>query len=294
MKRPYRSLLFMPGHRPDLVAKGVASGADAIVLDLEDAVPVAEKVGARGIVAESIRSVREDGHDVGLFVRPNGLATGATGSDMTAVAQEGLDGFFVPKVETTVDVHRYLALMEHAEHKAGIGGLNVIVPIETARAIVNVEAIVGVPRVGAVVGPTARHADIAREVGFQWTPEGLESLYLRSRILVAARAAGVFPLTGLWEDVRDLDGLRQFATRGRGMGFRGQIVIHPSHVAAVNDVFTPTKEEIAFYEGLITAFEAAEREGRGALIYEDRHIDIAHVETARRWLEFAASVGGRG
>ncbi|MCY4631747.1 MAG: aldolase/citrate lyase family protein, partial [bacterium] len=85
--RPYRSVLFMPGHRPELVAKGIASGADAIVLDLEDSVPTADKVAARGTVAASIERVRAEGHEVGLFVRPNGLAARTTGSDLAAVVR---------------------------------------------------------------------------------------------------------------------------------------------------------------------------------------------------------------
>jgi citrate lyase subunit beta / citryl-CoA lyase len=145
--------------------------------------------------------------------------------------------------------------------------------------------------VGAMTGPTARHADIAREVGFTWTPEGVETLYLRSRALIACRAYGVHPLTGLWEDVHDLDGLRRFAQDGQRLGFRGQIVIHPSHVPVVNEAFTPTAQDVAFYRGMVAAFEQAEANGKGALVYEGRHIDIAHVETARQWLDVARALG---
>lgn len=167
-----------------------------------------------------------------------------------------------------------------------------IVPTETAPAFQNAPEIAAAsPRIGAMIGGTARHADIARAVGFEWSPEGLESLYIRSRVLIACRAAGLHPLTGLWEDVADLEGLRAFAAQGRALGFRGMIVIHPSHVPVVNEAFTPTVAEVDFYRGLIAAFEAAEAEGRAALVYKDRHIDIAHVETARQWLAMAATLG---
>jgi citrate lyase subunit beta / citryl-CoA lyase len=283
--RPYRSMLFMPGHRPELVDKGIAAGADALVLDLEDAVPAAEKIAARRVVADSIARVRADGHRIGLFVRPNALDTRTTGSDLDVVVQPGLDGVFLSKVGSVADVHRCEALLDHAEHGSGAEGLEMIVPTETATAIRDVDVIAAAsPRIGGLIGATARHADVARAVGFSWTPEGRESLYLRSRVLVAARAAGVHPITGLWEDVRDLDGLRRFAQDGRGLGFRGMILIHPAHVAVVNEVFTPTQEEAAFYRGLVAAFEEAEAAGRGALVYEGEHIDIAHVATARAWL----------
>jgi len=282
----------MPGHRPELVAKGIASGADAIVLDLEDSVPTADKVAARGTVAASIERVRAEGHEVGLFVRPNGLAARTTGSDLAAVVRPGLDGIFPPKVDSAADVHRFEALVDHAEHVGGAEGLEMIVPAETAPAFQNAPEIAAAsPRIGAMVGGTARHADIARAIGFEWSPEGTESLYVRSRVLLACRAAGVHPLTGLWEDVADLDGLGTFAAQGRALGFRGMIVIHPSHVPLVNEVFTPTAAEVDFYRGLIAAFEAAEDDGRAALVYEGRHIDIAHTETARQWLAMAAALG---
>jgi citrate lyase subunit beta/citryl-CoA lyase len=291
--KPIRSLLFMPGHRPELVDKGVASGADAIVLDLEDAVPGADKIRARQTVAASVERVRADGSKVGLFVRPNGLATGMTGGDLMGVVRPGLDGVFTSKIETVRDIHHYEALIDHAEHESAATGLVMIHPTETAKAMQNVDDLVAASlRTVAFVGATARHADVSRALGFEWSPDGFESLYYRSRVLVACRANGVHPLTGLWEDVRDLDGLRAFAEQGRGLGFRGMIVIHPSHVPVVNEVFTPTAEQIEFYRGMIEAFEAAEAEGRAALMYEGRHIDIAHVETARAWLTVAEELEG--
>lgn len=289
--KPIRSLLFMPGHRPELVDKGIASGADALVLDLEDSVPDAEKVAARPMVAESVRRVRQSGSAVGLFVRPNGLGSGMTGGDLMAVAQPGLDGVFTSKIETVRDIHHYEALIDHAEYEAGAAGLVMIHPTETAQAMQNIDDLVAAsPRTAVFVGATARHADVARALGFEWSAEGHESLYYRSRVLVACRANGVHPLTGLWEDVPDLDGLRRFAEQGRGLGFRGMILIHPSHVPIVNEVFTPTADQVAFYRGMIEAFEAAEAEGRAALMYEGGHIDIAHVETARAWLAVAEAL----
>ena len=118
-----------------------------------------------------------------------------------------------------------------------------------------------------MIGPTAEHADIARAVGYEWTPEGLETLYLRSQVLLACREAGIHALTGLWEDLENLSGLKEFAVRGRQLGFRGMIAIHPSHVATVNEVFTPSAETVAFYEGMVAAYEeaAAARHGCPAL-----------------------------
>mgnify|MGYP001326927822 CR=1 FL=1 len=285
---PYRTLLFVPGHKTDWVDKAVAAGPDAVVLDLEDAVPEADKVRARALVRSSIERVRANGARVGLLVRVNGLDTRLTGADLEAVVGPGLDGVFTPKIEQPSDVLRYDALLDHFEIRNGVTGLQYVVPVETVPAIQNCRAIATAsPRVGAMIGPTAEHADIAREVGFEFTPEGSETLYLRSRVLLACREAGIHPLTGLWERLDDLDGLRAFATAGRRLGFRGMIAIHPRHVAVINEVFGPTDEQVEFYTGLVAAYERAAAEGSGALRYRGLHIDRAHYDRALRWLEQA-------
>lgn len=291
--QPYRSILFVPGHRPGWVDKAVAAGADCVVLDLEDSVPAEEKVAARQVVADSIRRVRETNRTVGLLVRVNPLASRLTGGDLEAVVVPGLDGIFAPKIEKATDVLQYDALLDHFEERNGVTGLEYIVPVETVQAIQNCrEVALASPRVGAMIGPSAEHADIARAVGYEWTPEGLETLYLRSRVLLACREAGIHALTGLWEDLENLDGLREFAVRGRQLGFRGMIAIHPSHVAVVNEVFTPSAEDVAFYEGMVKAYEAAAAEGKGALRYRGLHIDKAHYDKALEWLDRAALITG--
>lgn len=289
----YRSVLFVPGNRPAWVDKAVASGADCVVLDLEDSVPEEEKSSARAIVADSITRVRHSNTDVGLFVRVNSLVTRMTGADLETIVVPGLDGIFAPKIDDATDVLRYDALLDHFEDRNGVAGLEYIVPVETVKAIQNCREVANASqRVGAMIGPSAEHADIARAVGYEWTPEGLETLYLRSRVLLACREAGILALTGLWEDIDNLGGLREFARRGRQLGFRGMIAIHPSHVAVVNEVFTPSADEIAFYEGMVKAYEAAAIAGTGALRYRGLHIDKAHYDKALEWLDRASRFAG--
>jgi citrate lyase subunit beta/citryl-CoA lyase len=285
---PYRTLLFVPGHKTGWVDKAVDSGADAVVLDLEDAVPAEEKDNARALVRESIDRVRKTNSEVGLLVRVNGLATRQTGADLEAVVGPGLDGVFAPKIEKATDVLQYDALLDHFENRNGATGLQYVVPVETVPAIQNCREIaLASPRVGAMIGPTAEHADIAREVGFEFTPEGLETLYLRSRVLLACREAGIHALTALWERVDDLDGLRRFAEFGRQLGFRGMVAIHPRHVEVINETFSASAEQIEFYQGMAAAYEAAVREGSGALRYRGLHIDKAHYDKAVLWLRQA-------
>lgn len=283
--RAYRSILFVPAHRPAWVEKAINAGADCVVLDLEDSVPDTEKVAARTLAAESIRKVRQTNNDVGLFVRVNPLATRLTGGDLEEVVVPGLNGVFAPKIEQATDVLQYDALLDHFEERNGVSGLEYIVPVETVQAIQNCrEVALASPRVGAMIGPSAEHADIARAVGYEWTLEGMETLYLRSRVLLACREAGIHALTGLWEDLENFEGLREFAIKGRQLGFRGMIAIHPSHVETVNEVFSPSEADIKFYKGMVSAYEKAASEGTGALRYRGLHIDKAHYDKAIEWL----------
>jgi citrate lyase subunit beta / citryl-CoA lyase len=293
--RPYRSMLFLPGHRTTWVEKAIRSGADSIVLDLEDAVPTDLKAEARGLVADSIHRAKQIAPNVGVLVRVNGLATGETGADLEAVMVPGLDGVFAPKVEDPVDVIRFETLIDWLERRNGASRIELVIPMETAKALSQVEAIATAsPRIGAVIGSTAEHADVAREIGFEWTPGGLETLAHRSRVLLACRVAGVHAMTGLWERIDDLDGLKAFCDQGRQIGFRGMVVIHPSHVPVVNAAFGPSDEDVSFYRGLVEAYEKAAAEGAGAVVYRGRHIDKAHLDKAVEWLARADEIRALG
>jgi citrate lyase subunit beta/citryl-CoA lyase len=292
--RAYRSVLFVPGNKPAWALKALRAGPEAIVLDLEDSVPDGEKEAARAQVREAIGVLRAADPATGIFVRVNGLATRLTGADLEATVAPGLTGIFAPKISQPSDVLQYDALLDHFELRNGASGLRYIIPVETVPAIHNCREIAAAsPRVGAMIGPTAEHADIAREVGFEWTPAGLETLYLRSRVLLACREAGIHALTALWERVDDLDGLRDFARQGRGLGFRGMIAIHPSHVPVINEVFAPSAAETEFYRGLADAYEEAARASSGAVRYRGLHIDKAHYDKAVQWLAEAQAASGR-
>jgi citrate lyase subunit beta/citryl-CoA lyase len=290
---PYRTVLFVPAHKPEWAVKALASGADCVVLDLEDSVPHDLKHEARATVRETLPRLRAERPEVGLFVRPNALATRLAGADLEAVVCPELDGIFAPKVKDATDVLRWETLIDWFEARNGAEGLEMIVPVEMVDAITNCfEIAAASPRVGAMIGPTSEHADIARAVGFRQSPEGSETLYLRSRILLACRQYGLHPLTALWEDLADLDGLHRFADYGFQLGFRGMIAIHPSHVPVINEVFTPSDEEVAYYEDLVATVDAAVARGEGAIRFRGQHVDLAHADKARDWLEHARLVRG--
>jgi citrate lyase subunit beta / citryl-CoA lyase len=287
--QPMRSLLFVPGHREGWPAKAVAAGADGVILDLEDSVPTNLKAQAREVTAASIRALAGGSRRVGVYVRLNALETGLTGDDLERVAIPGLDGVLLPKNYGARDMIACDALIAHCERRNGVppGTIEIVVSLETAQAYAACEEILAAsPRVATLFAGTAKDADVSRSIGFQFTPEGLETLYLRSRALLAVRAAGrPFSWVGLWQDLKDPEGARRFAIHNRQLGFTAMVAIHPSHIAIANEVFAPSAQDVVFYSGMIEAFEKAEAQGIAAVLYEGQHIDYAHVKTARQVLE---------
>ncbi|MGK5112443.1 HpcH/HpaI aldolase/citrate lyase family protein [Geodermatophilus sp. CPCC 205506] len=289
--RPVRSLLFVPGHRGTWVEKAIAKGVDGVILDLEDSVPHDLKAEARAEVARSITRLRENGAEIAVYVRLNPLDTGLTGDDIAAVALPGLDGFSLPKLSGRDDIVRYEALVTHFEAKNGVesGRIEFLANLETAESYAACEEIAKAsPRIATLFAGTARDADVSRSIGFTFTPGGDETLYLRSRAVLACRAAGLeFPLVGVWQDLADPEGARNFSVRNRELGFRGQVLIHPAHIDVANEVFSPSKFEVDFYTGMIEAFDKAEAQGAAAVVYEGMHVDYAHIKTAREVLAYA-------
>ncbi len=287
--QPMRSILFVPGHREGWPAKAVAAGADGVILDLEDSVPANLKAPAREVTAASIKSLAAGTRRIGIYVRVNALETGMTGDDLERVAIPGLNGVVLPKNYGARDMIACDALLSYFERRNGVapGTIEIVPSLETAQAYGECEAMLAAsPRVATLFAGTARDADVSRAIGFTFTPQGLETLYLRSRAVLAVRAAGrAFPIVGVWQDLNDPEGARRHFEQNKQLGFTAQVLIHPSHIAVANEIFTPSAQEVAFYAGMIETFEKAEAQGIAAVLYEGQHIDYAHVKTARQVIE---------
>jgi citrate lyase subunit beta/citryl-CoA lyase len=293
MIRPSRSALFVPGNRAAWIEKAAGYGADTLILDLEDSVPDREKAAARAIVKAGLKTLEAKGQGAG--VRINGFATGLTLDDLESIFCPELESVNLPKVETAADMNELDALLTHLERRMGmpVGKVETPLGCETAKAMRNIYEIATscrrVKRVGLAAGPGG---DAARAIGYQWTKEGTETLFLRSKAVLDARAAGIqYPTISSWWNIKDLEGLERDARWNRQLGFRGQTVMHPSHVPIVNRVFTPTTDEIEFYKGLVEAMKDAEKKGIAAVTYKGDMVDEAMVKTAREMLDFAASIG---
>lgn len=287
----YRSLLFIPGNKPKWMANINQTEADAIILDLEDSVPDDEKANAR----EHVKAALEQwGHleKPALFVRINRSENGMSvfeQRDIEAAMQPGLSGIVLPKVYDPHEINQLSDELTIAEKRKGMesGNTKLLPILETAKSMYFCYDIAMCERVIGITGLSSKNGDVERALGTQWTFEGTETLYMKSKVVMAARAAGVTPIGGLWQDVHNLEDLKVSAKKNRQLGFDGELVLHPSNVAIINETYSPSESEIAYYRGLIDAFHDAKEKGNATVMYEGSHIDYAHVQTAKNILEFS-------
>lgn len=291
--KPLRSVLFVPGNKEDWMRKAPQYGPDALILDLEDSVPDSSKSEARLLVRKMAEELGPAG--VNLFVRVNRLETGLTGLDLEAVTCPHIYGILLPKVESPSDVVEVDHLLSFFEKKAGMDSNQIRIDpaLETAQGIrQSFDIAMASDRVAHMGGSGGKGGDTARSIGFTWTPEGLETLFIKSKVLVDSRAAGIeYPISGGWFDIHDLDGLRRLAQQLKQLGYTGMHLIHPSHVPIVNQVFTPTREEIDHWKGLVEAMNDRRKEGSAVVTYGGDMVDVAHEETAKTMLAMVEEWG---
>ena len=276
-----RSLLFVPGDRPERFDKAAASGADALILDLEDSVTIAAKPAARAAVAARLRAPRGS---VRLFVRVNPLDTALCAEDLAALHGLTIDEIVLPKAEGAPSVRDLAQRLSAAAIAAPI----LPIATETPAAIfaLGSYAAAGVPLAGLTWGaedlPAAIGAATSREDDGRYTPP---YELTRSLTLFAAHAAGVAAIDTVFPAFRDLDGLAAYARRAARDGFTGMMAIHPTQVAAINAAFTPSAEQVAAAQRIVAAFAASP--GAGALQVDGRMVDAPHLKQARRLLDRA-------
>ena len=283
-----RSLLNVPADRPKMVEKAPSYGADALILDLEDAVAPAAKAEARIVAREAVEQWRNATDGPPVYVRVNGLETALLEADLDAVVVTGLRGLQVPKVHAAADVMALDARLSALEATRGLplGSIELMVSLESARGVHDAMAILSsAPRVGAVMIGTAEDADFQGDLGYLTTPDDIATLYARSHVVLVARAIGtVHPVDGVFADVRDPNGLERAARRARTLGYRAKKLIHPNQIDIVHRVFSPTDAELDRARRIVEAMDAAFAEGRGTTTVDGRMVDVAMAATARRLL----------
>lgn len=287
-----RSLLYIPGTRADWGRRAPGLGADAYVLDLEDAVPQGAKHKAAETVAELLGEL---GDRCELLVRINGLRSPHWLRDLECVVRPGLAGVLLPKVESAGEIVAADLVLSRLEERAGMpdGAVELQPMFESGPGVVHaLEILTASSRVASFWSGHTRDGDLGVSLGCGWSPGGTESLYVRSKLIVdAATAGGRQPLTGVWAAIDDLDGLRGFAEQSRLLGFTGMHVIHPSHISIVNDVFMPSTTSIEHASRVLLELAGAAVEGRGAVRVNGLMIDAPMAAQARATLESALRFG---
>ena len=279
-----RSYLYAPGNRPDLMAKVARTGAHAIILDLEDAVPAAEKVGACATVSAFLQA----GPSVPAFVRLNAGAAGL--EDLARLEVQGLFGVLVPKAESPELLGEIDRVLSGREQQAGREPGSVIVQplIESVMGLYGLDGLVRAsPRIRRVAFGAG---DFVRDLRAQPTEARTETLYARLRIVARSRFLQLeAPVAHVFARIRDLDGLRRACLEDRALGFQARSCIHPSQVAVVNAAFGPTEDELAHARTVLDAYAEATAAGRGSLLLEDgTFIDEAIAVHARDLLREAS------
>ncbi len=281
-------MMYVPANRADMLTKAPSYGADALIFDIEDSVPIAEKPKARELAREFIGRYRANGN---INVRVNALQTGMLQDDLDAIGIDGLVAIRIPKIESAETIRTVDAMLTEIEQKRGLshGSIAIQPSLESAKGVwFAYEILSASPRIQSVTAGTAQDGDLQADLGYTWTPEGHEVLYVRSRILLAARAAGVeHVLDGPYANFRDPEGLRVSCEAARKLGYRGKSVIHPSQIATVNRIFAPTAQELDYYRRVIEAFDAAVARDSAATSVDGKMVDYAQVQMAKRVLAWA-------
>jgi citrate lyase subunit beta / citryl-CoA lyase len=274
-----RSFLFAPGNHARRVEKALTLPADAVILDLEDAVAISEKPATRELVVAAYNQPRHGK----LYVRVNAYSTEWCYSDIVAIARSGLDGMILPKVETSDQLRSVDWLLSGLERERGlpVGGIDLVPIIETA---------LGMSNIGAIAGSGSRTkrlafgaGDYTLDLGMIWSRDESELLPARSAVVMASRAAGIEPpFDTVWADLRDAEGFARSARLAAALGFQGKMCIHPDQIAVTNATFSPTEQQLSWAKRVVAAFEEAEARGLASIQLDGQFIDYPIVQRARQ------------
>lgn len=290
----YRTLLFAPGSRPELLAKAQLGDADAMIFDLEDSVPLNAKDEARKNIADALAA----GLKKPMFLRISNPRAGDFMADLQVMANASslvnVAGVVLPKADDADDIQAVAKALKdvEAKHNMQEGTLSVLPLIETCLGLRNgFDIAKASPRVIGMALASAEQGDFMVDLGGRWTARSLALAYPRSKLVVDARAAGVqWLVDGVFMNLKDTDMLREECLIARELGFVGKMAIHPTQVDVMHTVFSPSELEVAYARGLIAAFREGEARGVGAVKFEGMMVDYANVRLAERTLALAGAL----
>lgn len=285
MSRLRRTMLYVPGSNPGMLADAVIYGADSIMFDLEDAISLREKDTARMLVYRVLQTV--DFGTTELVCRINGLDTPFGEKDIEAVVAGGIHVVRLPKTETADDIHQVEALIAKAEAKYGreVGSTRMMAAIESALGIMNAYEIAHASE--RLIGIALGAEDYVTNLKTKRSPGGIELLYARSQLLNAARSAGIAALDTVYSDMDNMEGFADEVSLIKQLGFDGKSVINPRQIPVVHRLFKPTDQEIAHAKDVVKAIEEAEAKGLGVISLKGKMIDKPIVERALRIIDLS-------
>lgn len=285
MQKLRRTMLFVPGNNPGMLRDAHIYGADSIMIDLEDSVSINEKDAARLLVYNALRTI--DYGKTEVIVRVNGLNTPFGRDDYEAIVRAKPDGIRMPKTETPQDVVEADKLITEIEKTIGmeLGTIKIFAAIESAGGVLNAQQIAVAS--SRLIGIALGAEDFVTSLKTTRSIDGIELLTARSLILFAARAAGIDAVDTVFSNINDEEGFKNEVKLIKQLGFDGKSIINPRQIEIINEVFTPTKEEIAKSQRILEASTEAEEKGSGVISLNGRMIDKPIVERARRVLALA-------
>lgn len=284
-----RSLLFLPGNSPAMLLNGMVLPADAIIIDLEDAVAPDQKDAARDLVAQALKTL-----DFGtrqLLVRINALDTPYWREDVATVVKAGARILMPAKVSGAEYIQTLDEELSRVEEAQGLeqGSVRILALIETAQGIEEAPAIAKAS--SRLIGLFLGAEDLSADLGAERTKEGKEIFYARSRIVASAKAAGILAIDTPFTDVHDQEGLVADTRLARNMGFTGKASISPHHLKTINQVFAPTPEAILYAQEVMAVIEEGKRQGKGAVSLHGKMVDPPIVARAQKVLQMAQELG---
>ena len=282
MSRLFRSLVFVPGNNPRFLEKAKSLPADIVCFDLEDSVPDKEKKKARTLIKNILKQRKEYSPDV--FVRTNSPESGKIVADLKEIVQKGIDGIVIPKVNSANELKKIEKTISSLEKKRRIKGIRLMPSIESALGVVNCYEIASSSkRIDALVFGIF---DLLNDMGIEYTkgnPRGAK--YSRYKVPVAATAADVVAIDGIWQDLKDKGGFTKDCQVGKSLGYVGKSVIHPDQIKTVHKIFHPNKTEIKWAKKVCSVYEKSTKKGKGATVVEGKMIDEVHYKRAKALLE---------
>ena len=274
------------------MAKALESGADAVIFDLEDSVPVASKREARTLVAQAIDAAAASGAGPLVTVRVNAVATGLIEDDLQAIVRPGLAAIFLPKAEHVEEITQTASLLAQCEAAAEMtsGTVEIIPMLESALGVYRCfDLLRASERVATSCIGSAQDGDLQTDLGCAWSIDGPELLYARSKVLLDTRAAGkLYPLDGVFSNIGDEEAFVRDSALSARLGYAGRTVIHPKQIAPARRAYAVSQKDVDYYCKVVKEFEAVESTGAAAaIVVEGKLVDYAMYSRAKAVLELA-------